>query len=362
MNESIQLRILIAGGGTGGHVFPGIAIARGFQRRHPQAEIWFVGTQRGIEKRIVPAEGFTLKTIPVSGLKGMRGLNLLKALWNIPWGLKESYQILREFRPRLVIGVGGYSSGPPVLVAALMGIPILLQEQNARPGITNRILSRVADRVAVAFEECRSFFGDKTILTGNPVRPDFSQLSDRRNPDRFVLLIFGGSQGSHAINQAMIEALESLEGHFSKLWFIHQTGEKDFEWVRGAYQAAGAEGEVRPFFDDMPLQFTRSDLVICRSGAITLAELAAAGKAAILVPFPFAADNHQQRNAEAMARAGAAEMILQSELSGKRLAQRIMLFLDHREALLLMEQRSRQMGHPDAVERLVSLVEEMVHV
>jgi UDP-N-acetylglucosamine--N-acetylmuramyl-(pentapeptide) pyrophosphoryl-undecaprenol N-acetylglucosamine transferase len=243
-----------------------------------------------------------------------------------------------------------------------MGIPALLQEQNARPGITNRLLSRLAGRIAVAFEECQAFFGDKAVLTGNPVRAEFSNVSERKSSDRFVLLIFGGSQGSHGINQAMVEALGPLKPYSSSLRFIHQTGAKDLEWVSGAYHAAGVEGDVRPFFDDMPLQFSRSDLVICRSGAMTLAELTVAGKAAILVPFPLAADNHQQRNAEAMARAGAAEMILQPELSGKRLAERIIFFLEHRQALLQMEQKSREMGRPDAVEQIVRLMEELIHV
>ena len=286
----------------------------------------------------------------------------MKALWAIPGSLMESYRILHEFRPHVVVGVGGYSSGPPVLLAALMRIPTLLQEQNARPGITNRLLSRFAGRIAVAFEESRVYLGSRTVLTGNPVRDGFLQGRSQKSRDRFTLLIFGGSQGSHPINQAMVEALDLLKPCSGILRFIHQTGEKDLEWVRRAYQTAGVEGDVRPFFDDMPLQFSRSDLIICRSGAMTLAELTVAGKAALLVPFPLAADNHQQRNAEAMANAGAAEMILQSELSGRRLAERIAFFHEHQDELRQMEDRSREMGRPDAVEQIVRLLEELIHV
>lgn len=360
--DSTKLRILIAGGGTGGHVFPGIAIAHEVRGRYPHAQLCFVGTEQGIEKKIVPLHSFTLKTITVSGIKGVRGPRLLKALWAIPWSLWESLRILREFQPHLVIGVGGYSSGPPVLVAALQRIPILLQEQNARPGITNRLLSRFAGKVAIAFEESRTFFGTKAVLTGNPVRAGFTPMSIDRRPDRFTLLIFGGSQGSQALNRAVIESLGFLKERLADLWFIHQAGERECEAVRKAYQAAGAAGEVRPFFHDMPLEFSRADLIICRSGAMTLAELTVAGKAAILVPFPLAADNHQQKNAEALVSKGAAEMILQLNLSGRRLAECIIFFLEHREELHQMEQRSREMGHPDAAKKIVDLVEELIHV
>jgi UDP-N-acetylglucosamine--N-acetylmuramyl-(pentapeptide) pyrophosphoryl-undecaprenol N-acetylglucosamine transferase len=360
--DTAKLRILIAGGGTGGHVFPGIAIANEVSNRYPQAQLCFVGTEQGIEKKIVPSHKFTLKTITVSGIKGIRGLRLQKTLWTIPLSLWESLRILREFRPHLVIGVGGYSSGPPVLAAALQRIPTLLQEQNALPGITNRLLSRFAGKVAIAFEESRTFFGTKAVLTGNPVRAGFTSVSIERRPDRFSLLIFGGSQGSQAINRAVMDSLGFLKERLADLWFIHQAGERECESVQKAYQAAGAAGEIRPFFHDMPLQFSRADLIICRSGATTLAELTVAGKAAILVPFPSAADNHQQKNAEALVSKGGAEMILQQDLSGKRLAERIIFFSEHREGLHQMEQRSREMGHPDAAKRIVDLAEELIHV
>jgi UDP-N-acetylglucosamine--N-acetylmuramyl-(pentapeptide) pyrophosphoryl-undecaprenol N-acetylglucosamine transferase len=360
--DTAKLRILIAGGGTGGHVFPGIAIANEVRSRYPEAQLCFVGTEQGIEKKIVPSHQFTLKTITVSGIKGIRGLKLLKALWAIPRSLWESLCILREFRPHLVIGVGGYSSGPPVLMAAIQRIPTLIQEQNARPGITNRLLSRVVGKVAIAFDESRTFFGRKAVLTGNPVRTGFAPMSTDRRPDRFTLLVFGGSQGSQAINRAVMDSLGFLKERLADLWFIHQAGERECESVQKAYQAAGAAGEIRPFFHDMPLQFSRADLIICRSGAMTLAELTVAGKAAILVPFPSATDNHQQKNAEALVSKGGAEMILQPDLSGKRLAERIIFFFEHREDLHQMEQTSREMGHPDAAKRIVDLAEKLIHV
>ncbi len=343
-------------------MFPGIAIAKEIQRRHPNAAIRFVGTGRGIESRVVPAEGFDLSLITVSGLRGIHGLRRLRALWSIPGSLWQSYKILRSFRPNLVLGVGGYSSGPPVLMAALMRIPILLQEQNALPGITNRLMSRLSRKVATAFDECHGFFGEKAVLTGNPVRAGFLQKTPRLVMDRFVVLIFGGSQGARAINQAMVKALEYLKDLLPSLWFIHQTGESDQEEVGKAYEQAGAQGEVRPFFDDMPLQFSRADLIICRSGAMAVAELTVAGKAAILIPYPSAVDNHQQKNAEALVRAGAAQMILQSSLSGKELADRIRYFVGDRASLRLMEQKSRELGRPDSTQRIVDLAEELIHV
>jgi UDP-N-acetylglucosamine--N-acetylmuramyl-(pentapeptide) pyrophosphoryl-undecaprenol N-acetylglucosamine transferase len=353
------LRVLIAGGGTGGHIYPGIAIAREIQRRHPQAELRFVGTERGLESRIIPSEGFCLEKITVSGLKGMKGLERLRNSITIPKSLWESRSIIRRFRPTVVIGVGGYSSGPPVLMAAVMGIPAMLQEQNALPGLTNRILGRFVHKVAAGFEEAAAYFKSKTVVTGNPVRDEFSKTERKTESTLFTLLISGGSQGAQAINSAVAEALQVLGPNLTGLRWIHQTGERDYEMVSGAYQAAGVSADVRPFFRDMPEQFARADLLICRSGATTLAEITVAGKAAILVPFPLAADDHQRKNAEALVHAGAAEMILQKELSGQRLADRIQHFLRHRQELRAMEERSRLLGRPDATRRIVDLVEEL---
>jgi len=353
------LRVLIAGGGTGGHIYPGIAIAREIKRRHPAADLLFVGTERGMEMKIVPAEGFRLETITISGLKGTRPLKQLKSLLAVPKSLLDARSILRRFQPTVVVGVGGYSSGPPVLMAGLMGIPAMLQEQNALPGLTNRLLARVAHKVATAFRECEAYFGSKAVLTGNPVRADFSRVLGRTGTDPFTLLVFGGSQGAQPINQSVIEALAILKPQLPGLQVIHQTGERDYSRIKQAYDAMRMDADVRPFFGDIPKQFAAADLLVCRAGATTLAEVTVAGKAAILVPFPQAADDHQRMNAEALAQAGAAEMILQKDLDGPTLAARIRYYVEHQDALRRIGQNSRALGRPDATERIVDLVEEL---
>jgi len=353
------LRILLAGGGTGGHIYPGIAIAREIRRRHPAVELLFVGTERGLEMKIVPAEGFRLETITISGLKGTGLLKQLKSLLAIPKSLLDARRILQRFQPSVVVGVGGYSSGPPVLMAALMGIPAMLQEQNALPGLTNRLLARVARKVATAFRECEAYFGSKAVLTGNPVRADFSHVPGRSGTDPFTLLVFGGSQGAQPINQSVIEAVAILKPQIQELKVIHQTGEREHPRIKQAYEAMKMDADVRPFFGDIPKQFAAADLLVCRAGATTLAELTVSGKAAILVPFPQAADDHQRRNAEALSQAGAAEVILQKDLNGPALAARIRYYFEHREELRRMEHSSRTLGRPDATERIVDLVEEL---
>jgi UDP-N-acetylglucosamine--N-acetylmuramyl-(pentapeptide) pyrophosphoryl-undecaprenol N-acetylglucosamine transferase len=353
------LRVLIAGGGTGGHIYPGIAIAREIRRRHQAAELLFVGTERGLEMKIVPAEGFRLETITISGLKGTGLLKQLKSLLAIPKSLLDARSILQRFQPSIVVGVGGYSSGPPVLMAAFMGIPAMLQEQNALPGLTNRLLARVVRKVATAFRECEAYFGSKAVLTGNPVRADFSQVFSRSGTDPFTLLVFGGSQGAQPINQSVIEALAILKPQIPELRVIHQTGEREYPRIKQAYEAMKMDADVRPFFGDIPKQFATADLLVCRAGATSLAELTVSGKAAILVPFPQAADDHQRKNAEALAQAGAAEMILQKDLNGPVLAARIRHYFEHRDRLRQMEQNSRALGRPDATERIVDLVEEL---
>jgi UDP-N-acetylglucosamine--N-acetylmuramyl-(pentapeptide) pyrophosphoryl-undecaprenol N-acetylglucosamine transferase len=349
------MRVIIAGGGTGGHVYPGIAVAKEIMRRNSQAEVLFVGTEKGLESKVIPQEGFQLQTITISGVKGIRGLRRLGSLLKIPLSVWESFRIISQFKPRLVVGVGGYSSGPPVLVAALLRIPILLQEQNAIPGLTNRLLARFAGCVATSFPESQNFFGKKAVLTGNPVRREFRQSKADIPEDRFVIVIVGGSQGARAINQAVIQSLDYLKSEFGRLKFIHQTGESDYEEVSEAYARSAVAHEVRPFFYDMPSQYLRADLLISRAGATTLAEIALSGKASILIPFPHATDNHQQKNAESFASTGAAEMILQKALSGKLLADRIQFYLNHSEELQQMAERSLRFGRPDATERIVDL-------
>lgn len=351
----MSLKVIIAGGGTGGHIYPGIAIAREFQRREPGAEILFVGTARGLESRIVPREGFRLELIRVAGLKNVSLARKIGALAMLPGSFLDARRLLKSFNPDIVIGVGGYSSGPVLLVAALMGWPTMVIEPNALPGFTNRVLARFIDAAAVTFGEAVAYFRGKAIVTGNPVRSDFARLPRKERGAKLHVLVFGGSQGAHAINVAVCESLSVLKEHKEKLSFTHQTGENDFQMVSNAYKQAEIEADVRPYIHNMVEEFSRADLLVCRAGATTAAEVAAAGKAAIMIPFPFAADDHQRKNAEAMQRAGAARMILQKDLTGDRLAQEILRLANNTELIDAMEAASRKLARSDSAERAVDL-------
>lgn len=354
------VRMVIAGGGTGGHLYPGIAVARELLRQRPDALVSFAGTERGIESRVLPREGFELDTIRSAGLKGKGVMDRVRGAMLIPLGFADAWRVLSRRRPQLVLGVGGYSSGPVVLAAAVRRIPTMLLEQNAVPGLTNRLLARVVRAAAVTFETTRPFFGDKTLVSGNPVRAEFIDAPEAARPSDGVVevLVFGGSQGAHAINMAMIEAAPLLQAAGS-LRIVHQTGERDLEPVRAAYRRAGLSADVEPFLYDMGRRLQIADLVVCRAGATTLAELTAAGRASILIPLPTATDDHQRKNAEALAAGGAAEVLLQADATGARLASRI-------QALAADAARRRQMGaaaralaRPDAarviVERALAL-------
>ena len=354
--EERVLRLLIAGGGTGGHLYPGIAVAQTLAKRYPAAEVQFVGSGRPLEARILKEAGYRLNTLPVSGLKGVGGIDLIRGILKLPGSLWAAWGIVRRFRPTVVLGVGGYSSGPPVLVASLAGVPTLLHEPNAQPGITNRLLSSFSRKVTTAFPECETFFRGKAVLTGTPVRPEFLARPTRPPERPFVLLIFGGSQGARAINRAVVDALDGLRPQLGRMRFIHQTGEQDFVQVEQAYREAGARALVKPFFTDMPSQFPKAHLVLCRAGAATLGELAAARKASLLVPFPGATDNHQLRNAESLAAAGAAEVVRQEELSGRLLARRVEHYFRHPEELQRMEARSSRLARPDSAQKIVDLI------
>ncbi|MFI5178505.1 MAG: undecaprenyldiphospho-muramoylpentapeptide beta-N-acetylglucosaminyltransferase, partial [Vicinamibacterales bacterium] len=335
------LRVVIAGGGTGGHLYPGIAVARELLSRAPDTRVSFAGTASGIESRVLPREGFPLDLIRSGGLKGM---SLAGRLWGaalVPASLVGAWRIVSARRPDLVIGVGGFSSGPLVLVAALRGVPTMLLEQNAVPGLTNRLLARVVRAAAVTFESSRVWFGSKAFVSGNPVRPEFfatagsggdareSTHDDHASVTR--VLVFGGSQGAHAINVAMVEAAVQLAAGGTHLRLTHQTGERDVEMVRTAYARTGLQADVEPFLYDMGRQLRQADLIVCRAGATTLAEIAAAGKAAILVPLPTATDDHQRKNAEALASAGAADVLPQANMTGAELARRIIALAGDRE-------------------------------
>jgi UDP-N-acetylglucosamine--N-acetylmuramyl-(pentapeptide) pyrophosphoryl-undecaprenol N-acetylglucosamine transferase len=354
------LRVVIAGGGTGGHLYPGIAVARELLARRPDAAVSFAGTARGIEARVVPREGFALDLIRSSGVKGKSLVDRARGAALIPLGLADSWRIVSARRPSLVIGVGGYSSGPVVVAAALRGVPTMLLEQNAVPGLTNRVLSRFVQAAAVTFDSTQAFFGAKAFVSGNPVRPEFfaasgphqeSALDDQTSVTR--VLVFGGSQGAHAINVAMVEAASQLAAGGSTLRLVHQTGERDVEMVRTAYRQAGLQADVEPFLFDMGRQLGQADVVVCRAGATTLAEITAAGKAAVLIPLPTATDDHQRKNAEALAVAGAADLLLQRDLTGPVLAARVLALAADRGRRDRMAAAARTLARPDAARVIV---------
>ena len=360
------LRVVIAGGGTGGHLYPGIAVARAFQARVADAVVSFAGTAKGIESRVIPREGFDLDLIRSGGLKGKSPADLGRGVAMVPLGLLDAWRIVSKRRPHVVVGVGGYSSGPVVLVAALRGVPTMLLEQNAVPGLANRLVGPFVKAAAVTFESTRSFFGQKAFVSGNPVRAEFFAAAAAREASGFDhsgtrVLVFGGSQGAHAINVAMVAAAPQLAAD-ATLRLTHQTGERDVEMVRGAYRQAGFSVDVEPFLFDMGRQLGQADLVVCRAGATTLAEVAAAGKAAILIPLPTATDDHQRKNAETLASAGAAEVLLQSNLSGDELARRILALagdIDRRRALAAA---ARTFARPDAAAAIVERALELVRL
>ena len=323
------MRLLIAGGGTGGHLFPGIAVAEEFLSRDSANEVLFVGTDRGIEFRAVPAAGYRLELISAAGIRGKGSFSQIKGALMMLYGYSQSRRILKEFRPDLVLGVGGYASLPMVLASRGMQIPRFIHEQNAIPGMTNKLLARFADRVFITLEESARFFPkDNVLLTGNPLRRQIlEKAADAVTGEprsggkgRFRLLVFGGSQGAHAINMAMMAALPFLERTKDKLEIVHQTGVKDAEEVAEAYRRHGFDGVAKQFIDDMAAAYQKADLIVCRAGATTIAEVTATAKACIFIPFPNAVDDHQRRNAEALLKKQACFMLLEQELNGEKLA------------------------------------------
>ncbi len=353
------LRVLIAGGGTGGHLFPGIAVARALTARVPDAAVSFAGTALGLEASVVPREGFPLNLIRSAGLKGKSVAALVRGLALLPVSAWDAWRVVATCRPHLVIGLGGYSAGPIVLVAAVRGIPTLLMEQNAVPGLTNRLLARIVRAAAVTYESTLPYFGAKGFVSGNPVRPEFFETGDadggidHRAPPRAArVLVFGGSQGAHAINMAMVEAAPNLAAATVSVDVTHQTGGHDLQFVRDAYRQAGLTARVEPFLYEMPREMKAADLLVCRAGATTLAEIAAAGRAAILIPLPTATDDHQRRNAQVLARAGAAEVIDQRDLTGRVLGDRILALAGDPARRQRMAVAVRVMARPDAAEAI----------
>jgi UDP-N-acetylglucosamine--N-acetylmuramyl-(pentapeptide) pyrophosphoryl-undecaprenol N-acetylglucosamine transferase len=347
--------VLIGAGGTGGHIFPGIAVADELVRRDAATRVVFAGTARGLESRLVPKAGYPLELLPILPLNGVGLARTLVGLLALPWGLLKSALVVLRLRPAAVLGIGGYAGGPVTLIAALIGVRAVILEPNARPGFTNRVLKPFVDAAACAYEEARLSFGAKGVLTGNPVRGGFASLPEKPHRAPLTLLAFGGSQGSRALNRALVAALPHLPGP-DRLRIVHQTGPAMQGEVEAAYRAASRPGEVVAFLDDMERRVGEADLVLSRSGATTCAELTVAGRAALLVPFAGAADDHQTTNARALEAAGAARVIEERELSGESLARAIAALVDAPETLATMGQASRRLGRKDAAARVADLL------
>jgi UDP-N-acetylglucosamine--N-acetylmuramyl-(pentapeptide) pyrophosphoryl-undecaprenol N-acetylglucosamine transferase len=356
------MRLIVAGGGTGGHLFPGIAVAEEFLARSPENEVLFVGTDRGIEARLLPKLGYPLSLITASGMKNLGTAKKLMSAVRLLYGYGQSRKILKEFKPDLVLGVGGYASAPLVLAARGMGIRCFIHEQNAMPGITNKILGRLVDGIFISMPESEGFFPkERTQMTGNPIRKEILWSFHEREEspgNTFSLLVFGGSAGAHRINTAMLEALGQLESVKGRVKITHQTGEKDLSLVRDGYRAAGFDADVRPFIDDMSAAYRAADLIVCRAGATTIAEITACGKACIFIPFPYAADDHQRKNAESLLNRGAGFMIVEEDLSGELLAQKIREMMDHPEKLAEVERNARSLAQLDAAQAIVAAMME----
>jgi UDP-N-acetylglucosamine--N-acetylmuramyl-(pentapeptide) pyrophosphoryl-undecaprenol N-acetylglucosamine transferase len=360
------LRLVIAGGGTGGHLFPGIAVAQEFAERDKHNRVLFINAGRSLEKRVLSELGWPSQTIAIEGIKGRGRWHQLVAASKIPKAIWQARRMLKQFAADAVMGVGGYSAGPVVFAARCSGIATALHEQNQLPGVTNRILGRMVDRIYLSFAESRQCFAGASVkITGNPVRDEIIALAERSknrseaSDSHFHLLVIGGSQGAHAINIAMIEALP-LFTQGRDLRITHQTGDQDLDGVKQAYDQMQMSAVVQPFFTDMADQYRRADLIVCRAGATTVAEITVIGKAALFIPFPYAADDHQTRNAQALVGAGAAEMIAESELSSEALANVINKLASERRQLTIMEQNARALGRPHAAQEIVDDIYEFI--
>ena len=351
--------IVFAGGGTGGHLFPALVVAADLAERHPGASIVFAGSRRGLETRLVPRAGFPLRTLPISGLAGASPLRrVVAALAAAAATVRCGLWFVRR-RPALLVGIGGFASGPAALAALLLRVPTMLMEQNHFPGATNRWLAPRAAAVCVPSEAARGRLGGIGIVTGNPVRPEFAGIGAAPAGARLSLLAFGGSRGARSINRAMVEALPRLAAMAPPPAIVHQTGPDAHAEVSAAYAAKAPElgAEVRPFLDDMPARLAAADLVVCRAGATTLSELAAAGRPAILVPYPHAADDHQRKNAEAVAVAGAALVIDDAALTGEALASSVAALAADRSLRDRMGAAARTLARPDAAERIADVAD-----
>ncbi|MDK9708745.1 MAG: undecaprenyldiphospho-muramoylpentapeptide beta-N-acetylglucosaminyltransferase [Desulforhopalus sp.] len=356
-----KIRLLLTGGGTGGHLFPAVAAAQEFQRQFPETEVLFVGTERKVDTRSLAQYGFTSEKIRSYGLKGKSPLELLKAIAVLPVSCWQAAMIIRRFRPSIILGVGGYVTGPVVLAGKILGVPALIHEQNSVPGLANKKLGRLVDKVCLSLPGSGGEFPpEKMVYTGNPVRRTILDLAKnppiRTNPSsKKTLLILGGSQGAQAINRLVPESLLALPGGFlATIRVIHQTGEQDFQAVKDQYAASGIEAQVQPFFTNMAEIYSQTDLLVSRAGATTLAEIAVLGKPAILIPYPSAADNHQEKNGEYYVAGGGAVMLRQKELSGEVLAGNIQELMGDVGKLTTMGMAMKKLAYPDAAEKIVA--------
>jgi UDP-N-acetylglucosamine--N-acetylmuramyl-(pentapeptide) pyrophosphoryl-undecaprenol N-acetylglucosamine transferase len=354
------VKLLIAGGGTGGHVFPAIAIAKEWLSRGKERDVVLVGTQRGLEMKLVPQAGLPLETLRVAGLKGKGGATLIKNLAMLGPGLLDAVRVLRKHRPVAAFGVGGYAAGPMMLATWMNGVPNMIFEPNAEPGFTNRVLAKLSTQIAAGYERSARALGPKAIITGCPVREEFFSIKPRSVQKPYRLLITGGSQGALAINRTFVDAMDRLATRKDELAIVHQTGERDYNAVRTAYARRDyAAAEVVPFLTNMAERFAWADVIVCRAGAITASELAAAGRPAIFIPFGAATDSHQLRNAQEMANAGAGRVIPEPELTADRLCAEIFSLLDQPQEIARMSAAARRLARPDAAREIVNLIDAM---
>jgi UDP-N-acetylglucosamine--N-acetylmuramyl-(pentapeptide) pyrophosphoryl-undecaprenol N-acetylglucosamine transferase len=356
------VKLLIAGGGTGGHVFPAMAIALEWLSRGKEREVVLVGTQRGIEMKLVPQAGLPLETLRVAGLKGKGGATLFKNLAMLGPAMLDAERVLKMHKPVAAFGVGGYAAGPMVLAAWLGRVPNVIFEPNAEPGFTNKVLARISKRIATGYEISARAWGKKAIVTGCPVRPEFFSITQRTPQKPFRLLVTGGSQGALPINRTFVDAMDRLAALKNDLSIVHQTGERDYNAVRTAYARREINAEVVPFLTNMAERFAWADVIVCRAGAITAAEIAAAGRAAIFIPFGAATDSHQLRNAQEMSRAGAGRVISEPELTPERLTNEICSLLDQPGEIVKLSTAARGLARPQAARDIVNLIEEVANV
>jgi len=357
MTEASPLRVLIAGGGTGGHIIPALAIAAELKSLF-HAEIRFVGTARGLETKLVPQVGYPLELIHVGQLKNVSLLTRMRTMADLPLGLIRCFSLLREFRPDVVVGVGGYASGPMMMAAILSRIPTLAFEPNAAPGLANRLVGKRVSAAAVNFPPAGAFFRNARV-TGIPVRSEFFRIESRPTDAPLRLLVFGGSQGGRVLNQNMAIIASRLLDALPELTILHQAGARHAESTQAEYAANGAptgRWRVEPFLEDMPAQFAQADLVLARSGASTVAELAAAGKPSLLVPFAAAADDHQRKNAEVLVTAGAAVMLLEKDMNPEKLLGQLLEMLGNKEQLREMGRRAKTLAHPTAARDIAETI------